>query len=282
MDEMDDLPLDPSPAPVPPDDEPRPFWPWIVGFVIVAAAVAAVVYWQWKPTPEPGPGTSVQTPGPAAGRAALGPDVGNVAVPALDESDTFVRDLVRQLSSRPEVLAWLATDGLIRNVAVCIDNVADGQSPAVHLKPVAPAQKFLALGSAERFVADPRSFQRYDGLAGAVSSLDAAGVARLYATLKPRLDEAYQQLGHPAGGIDDGTERALVHLLETPDVPATAPLTLAVYSYRYVDDRFEELSGAQKQLLRMGPGNVATVRAKLAELARALGIPDTRLPAGVR
>jgi len=96
--------------------------------------------------------------------------------------------------------------------------------------------------------------------------------------LKPRLDEAYQDLGHKPGEVDLGVARALAHLLETPTIRADAALTRAVLSYRYVDDDVEALSGAQKQVLRMGPRNAQTVLAKLRELAAALGVPAERLP----
>lgn len=282
MNPMDDLPLDPSPLRNLPDEEPpRPVWPWIAGLAIVAAVAAGI--WYWRRAPEPAPQKTVEVapaPKPAPERLGLGPAVDPLDLPALDLTDPLVRDLIRRLSSRPEVLAWLTTDGLIRNIAVSIENVSEGKSPARHLGTVAPRQKFRAAGGQERFTTDPRSFQRYDGIADTVAALDMNGVARLYSTLKPRLDEAYQQLGHAAGDIDTGTERALVHLLETPAVPGDAPLIAVVLSYRYADQGFERLSGAQKQMLRMGPRNVPMVQAKLRELARELGIPDDRLPSG--
>jgi hypothetical protein len=48
--------------------------------------------------------------------------------------------------------------------------------------------------------------------------------------------------------------------------------------YQFTDPRLERLSGAQKQLLRMGPRNVRIVQDKLREVARALRIPADRLP----
>ncbi len=282
QDQMDDLPLDPSPLPPEPEEDARPVWPWIVGFVIVVVVIAAVVYWRRAPVPPPQPALETEAPpAPATPLAALGPAVDAVDLPALDLSDPFVRDLIRKLSSRPEVLAWLATDGLIRNIAVCIENVADGKTPARHLRVLAPKEKFRAAGRMEQFTTDPASFARYDGLAAAVGGLDMSAVARFYSTIKPRLDEAFQELGHAPGDIDTATEKAIRHLLEAPVPAGNAPLTLAVYSYRYVDDDLEELSGAQKQLLRMGPRNVQTVQAKLRELARALGVPEGRLPTPV-
>jgi hypothetical protein len=100
--------------------------------------------------------------------------------------------------------------------------------------------------------------------------------------LRPRLQEAYSELGHPDGDIDAAIERALVRLLETPVPQGEIALTPATVSYRYAgrDGRdLEGLSAAQKQLLRMGPRNMAAVQRQLWAIARELGIPAERLPA---
>ena len=281
MDEMDDLPLDPDPQPDR-EPEPRPLWPWVAGLLIVAAVVAGLLYMRRPAAPAPPAASGPAVPAPVAAepvdpRAALGPDVEPVDLPPLDVSDAAVRELVKALSTRPEFVAWLATDNLVRNLAVCIDNVADGKTPAKHLKVLTPKGAFLATGVYERYTAQPASYQRYDGIAETIGILDMHAVARIYALLKPRLDEAYQELGHAAGDIDAGVERAIVHLLATPAVPGDAPLTRVVLSYRYEDDAVEAHSGAQKHLLRMGPRNAQTVQTKLRELAVALGTPPARL-----
>jgi hypothetical protein len=49
--------------------------------------------------------------------------------------------------------------------------------------------------------------------------------------------------------------------------------------YAYADERFEDLTAAQKQFLRMGPRNVGIIKAKLRQIALALGIRSDQLPA---
>ena len=46
-----------------------------------------------------------------------------------------------------------------------------------------------------------------------------------------------------------------------------------------LDNMFEDLTGAQKQFLRMGPRNVGIIKVKLRQIALALGIPSDQLPA---
>ena len=57
-------------------------------------------------------------------------------------------------------------------------------------------------------------------------------------------------------------------------------LVPAVRSYHFADPALEALSPAQKQLLRLGPGNARRVQAKLRELAPALGL-DVADPGGL-
>jgi len=50
------------------------------------------------------------------------------ALPPLDQMDPYLRTLLRGLSTRPELAAWLATDNLIQQMALTIDRVSRGAS----------------------------------------------------------------------------------------------------------------------------------------------------------
>src|SRR5262249_41954725 len=129
--------------------------------------------------------------------------------------------------------------------------------------------------------ADPRSYQRYHALTEAVASIDARGAASLYATLKPRIEEAGRELGLRDAPFDRTLERAIVLLLETP--VRSGPARLRQHGgvgFAFANPDEENLAPAQKQLLRMGPDNARVVQAKLRDIALALGIPAERLPRG--
>jgi hypothetical protein len=250
--------------------------------VVVAALVilvGAAVFYFW---PRSSSEQAAQRP---ASRAAAAPEATrlpaepgeNIPLPPLDESDGLVRELVRKLSSHPTVAAWLATDGLIRNFAVVTVNIANGRTPERHLRSLAPSGPFRTQGNEANLRLDPRSYERYDRYAEAVSALDARGVARLYATLKPRIEEAYRQLGEPEPNFDVVMERAIAELLKAPVIEGPVRLTPKPMTYAYADERLESLSSAQKQLLRMGPENVRAIQAKLREIAGFLGIPESKL-----
>lgn len=257
----------------------RPSWPVVVIGLLAVAAGFAIYLVFGRQTAAPvneQPAAAV----PAAERPAtpLGGPAEPVVVPPLDESDPLVRQLVGKLSSHPRVAAWLATDGLIRNFTVVVANISEGRSPSTHLRSVAPSGSFsIGTRNGVQFV-DSRSYQRYDSLADAVASVDAAGSARLYATLKPRIEEAASELGYAPGSFDRMMEKALVSLLATPDdAGGVAVHPRGAVGYAYADEDLESLTNAQKHLLRMGPRNARLIKDKLREIAAALGIPAERV-----
>ena len=85
---------------------------------------------------------------------------------------------------------------------------------------------------------DPRSYDRYTTIADAVASIDAGGAARLYATLKPRIEDAHRDLGAP-DSFDRTLERAIVVLLGTPAIDGSERLKPKGIGYGYVDPRLE-------------------------------------------
>jgi Protein of unknown function (DUF3014) len=209
--------------------------------------------------------------------APLGGVATRIAVPPLGDTDALVRELVTQLSSHPTVAAWLATDGLIRNFAAAVSNLADGRTPARQLTRLAPSGRFEVQERGGQAFIEPRSYLRYNAVADAVASLDAAGCASLYATLKPRIEEAYSELGTDSR-LDSAMEWTIVTLLRTPVLEGPVALEPEGIGYAFADSRLEDLTPAQKQLLRMGPRNVRMIQSKLREIGVALGIPPDRLP----
>jgi hypothetical protein len=249
----------------------------IAGLIfLVAAAVAAYIAFR---APGPQPTTAAGAPvQPTESIPPLGGRAAPVVLPPLDQSDGVVADLVRQLSSHPRVAAWLTTEGLIRNVAVVVLTIAEGATPAKSLRPLQPRGPFRVIERDGGIYIDPRSYERYSSLAEAAASIDAAGSASLYATLKPRLEEAHRELGQRDQSFDRTLERAIVSLLETPIRAGPMRLQPRGIGYGFADPRDEGMTAAQKQLLRMGPDNARIVQVKLREIAVALGIPSQRLP----
>jgi hypothetical protein len=250
---------------------------WILGAAVVLAIALGAGYWYLHaPAPQSAPAARAPVAAPSTGR---GPEPGDrILLPPLDETDALVRQLVGRLSSHPAVAAWLATDGLIVNFAVVTTRISNGESPVPELKAIEPVPLFRAQNVRGKLILDPASYRRYDRYAQAVSALDSRGTARLYATLKPRILDAYRRLGQPTGDFDPVLEGAIVELLKVPVVQGEIELAPSGIVYAFVDPKLEGLSAAQKHLLRMGPQNVQAIQSKLREIADYLGIPGTRLP----
>lgn len=268
-----------SAAPEPPESDGRSgALVWTVA-VVTAVALGAVIYFYFRPA---SPAPTTNTPAPEA-VAETAEEVASATktpenLPSLDASDALVRDLIKGLSSRPELVTWLANEDLIRAFAGMIDNIAQGASPKSSLSDFTPDEGFRVTGAGNTFSTDPQSFARYTRVAEAFASLDTVGVASAYQRLEPLCEAAYRDLGME-GTFRHALERAIGRLLATPDVPADAPLTWNFVTYQYADDRLESLPAAEKQFLRMGPRNIAIVKNKLRELARALGVmPRTPPP----
>ena len=287
--EMQDVPdyellKTPDDSPLPPPRPPVGLWIVVAG-LIAAATIAAYVAFGGRQTSTPvtsAPVTSeferVESPQQPA--HPLGSDAAPIVLPPLDQTDPMVSDLLKQIASHPRVGAWLATKGFIRNFVVVVSIVAEGGTPAGQLRVLRPSPGFHVVERGGDLYIDPRSYERYDGLAAAAASIEPAGAARLYTTLKPRIEEAYQDLGVPDMPFDRTLERAIVLLLKTPivDDPVPAePRGGIGYGFAAVD--LEELTPAQKQLLRTGPRNVRVIQSSLRAIALALGIPAERLPA---
>ena len=284
-DDLDDFDLEPTRRqneedtvrPYRPDPEKKPsglFFPATLALVaVVAMALLAVVFFVFRhPKPAAGP-----TPAPVA--AVSAPAVGaspspEVALPSLDDSDGFVRQLAAGLSAHPELARWLARTALVRTLTVVVVNVAAGETPRPHLEFLAPKQRFRAARRPARLlVPDPAGFAGYDLFGDAVASVDALGAASGYRTLAPLFEAAYVELGHPEGGFTAVLGQAIQALLAVPVLREDVELVPHAIGFRYADPKLEALTPAQKQFLRIGPRNVRLVQGKLRELQGALAAP---------
>jgi hypothetical protein len=273
MADIDDLRLEKTPAPPPPS---QPRWIPILAVIVLLLALGALWYYlRHDAEPESNVGARPAVPAAGEGRIA---EPEPVDLPPLDDSDAFVRDLVGRLSQHPVVMSLLATDGLVRTFAVSMMNIADGDTPARHLNTIKPETAFQVRKERTRIVMSPEGYARFDTHAAAISGLDAAGVARAYNTLKPRIQEALREVGGPNADIDRSIERVIAQLLRAPVVQGEVVLVQDIVGYSYADPALASLSRAQQQLVRMGPENTRRVQQKLREIAAQLGIDPASLP----
>lgn len=251
-----------------------PRWPLVVGAIVVILILVAVFWFRRDPSesvaePEtesaPTVSEPVETEEPQT-QLVIG------EVPALVDSDAWLREIVSQISSHPQLAEWLVTPELVRGFVVVVDNMAEGTSPAKHLDMAAPEDKFGVREAEDKIYVDPRNYDRFDLLVDVIESLDTEGSAELYSAIRPLCQQAYQDLGYPGEDFDATLRRAIQRVLATPVVDEPIELERKVTAYEFADPALEELSPAAKQLLRLGPENLQRLQTKLRALAGAIGL----------
>lgn len=273
MSDLGDIQLDKHPDESPTHSRRRGIWLAVALLVVLGAGLA---YYLTRPAAEPAqvPQATAAPPPASAAPAAAPGAMEEPPLPPLSASDTLARQLIGELSARPELATWLVSDDVIRSVAVVVDRVAHGQVPRTQLGIVAPTGPFQMAGSTETAHIDPASYARYDAVGDLVSSVDAAGSAETYKRLRPLLDQAYQELGYPDGDFDAAVGEAITQILEVPIIDGEIRLVPKGGVFAYADDRLESLSPLQRQLLRMGPRNIRLIQAKVRAFASEAGLSE--------
>lgn len=252
--------------------------PWWIGGALTLTILGSVAagYWLIRRAPEAtappqmvGGGSQLEEAPPAP----LTRPPEKKPLPALGQSDAFVRDMARKLSDHPQIAKWVAPDDLVRRLVASVDNVARGTSPRPHLTHMQPEGTFAAApNEAGELTIDPRSVARYDLLTEVFISLDIGATVRLYYEMEPLLEEAYAELGDPSRTFAETLDRAVARLLETPIPDGEPVLEKHLLTYRYVDQDLEGADPAAKHLMRLGPENAERVKGKLRFLRDALDL----------
>ena len=252
----------------------------LIAIAIGGVAVLAVIgYFIFSGRTSPSRASAPATPAAPQASKAGGDEIEHIDLPALDDSDALVRQRIGILSSNPLVAAWLGTRNLVRNFVVVVENISHGMNPSRHLMVLRPMGPFRVMTRGSQVVIDPRSYDRFSRIEEAAVSIDARTAGRLYQSFKPLLQTAYDELGNQEP-IDRAVERAIVALLQVPAIDGDIRVeqTGEGIGYEYADEKLEGLTGAQKQLLRMGAKNIRIIQSQLRTFGMAIGIPTQRLP----
>lgn len=224
-----------------------------------------------KPEPVPEPEPEPEPPTAPVIEVPVEEEEPEFVLPLLDDSDQLIRDGAVSLTRHEGVNAWLAPNQLIRKFVAFTDNVAHGQVAREPVRSLAPEGPFLVQKiDEETFELDPASYDRYTPFVEIAVSVDARRAAEFYHLLRPLVQIAYAELGYGKQSFDDVMFQATGRLLETPVIEGQIRLVRPVVMYKYEDPKLESLSAAQKQLIRMGPGNTRLLQAKISEIALEL------------
>lgn len=266
--------------------------PIFITLVVVIIAILAMVAWfvmkqeEEAPVPveeisipappppvvEPEPEPVVEQPEPMEPEVeVIEEEEPAFVLPLLDDSDQLIRDGAVSLTRHEGINAWLAPSELIRKFVAFADNIAHGQVAKEPVRFLSPEGPFLVTNIDEdTFAIDPATYARYDLFTEIVVSIDARRAAEFYHLLRPLVQKAYGELGYGNRSFDDVMFQATGLLLETPVIEGPVRLRRPVVMFKFEEERLENLSPAQKQMIRMGPRNTRMLQAKISEVALEL------------
>ncbi|WJG09379.1 DUF3014 domain-containing protein [Aliiglaciecola sp. LCG003] len=188
----------------------------------------------------------------------------------LDTSDAAVKTSLLSIANYETAARLLVNDDLLRRFVVLTSNAANKTLVPKHQVVVAPEQAFRVYEQSDKTFIDASSFKRYTPYVDAIDSMDTPALLSLYETYKPALDNFYAEIGDPDDDFKFVLVDAINHILDTPEVPMPMEVYTESVMYKFKDQRLEELSSVQKQLLRTGPENMRRLKSKLREIKDAL------------
>jgi hypothetical protein len=261
-----------------------------VGIALVLALIGGGFLWwrhhQQAPAPAPAPVAPMPKPAPAPAPApAAAPGIQHPlepapkqGLPALDESDAYVKNALTELLGKKGLLG-LVLDGFVRRVVSTVDNLSTEHAPSDRW-PVNPTPgRFEAEPAGGGTVIAARNADRYTPFVRFAEGIDTRKAVALYVRLYPLLQQAYDDLGYGGKYFNDRVVEVIDHLLATPDpagpikvklIEAKTPGGTARTLYQYEDSTLEARSSGQKILLRMGRENADKLKAKLVEVRRQI------------
>jgi hypothetical protein len=245
---------------------------WLIG--IVAAAAIGFGLWYWygsQHRPAPPPPAVPATPPPASTEPQVANPIpaentpGAAALPALNDSDSLVRDSIAGVLGRTPVDRFLVPQNIVRHIVATVDNLPR-RKVAVELRPVGPTPGTTAIATQGDIVTlSDANFERYAPLVKVVQGTDVKALSLVYQRLYPLFQQSYEDLGYPGKYFNDRVVEVIDHLLQAPEVRAPIPLVQPRVMYQYADADLEGRSAGQKLLIRMGPANARAIKAKLRE-----------------
>lgn len=180
-------------------------------------------------------------------------------------SDQELLQAAEALTTSPLLRALLSQEGFLRYLALAIDAVSQGDLPRPPPGFPGALAPFRAARNAEGWLAaTPATQQRLAPWLDAIADIPAEAVAKWLRLAVPKLQELLREVGDAqADDFPQRLDAALRHLAAIPEfdfdpelVPSGRP---GLYDYK--DPVFQNLSPAQKALVRTGPRNCGKIRA---------------------
>lgn len=189
-----------------------------------------------------------------------------------------VEALTRTLSTHPRFSMWLVHDDLLERFVAAVEAIAEGYSPRDELNFLRPAAPFVVQRLDDELVISDGCYRRFDLATDVFCSLDTQGAIEAYRRLKPQITVMHRKISWIHPDFDERLIAAIDHLLETPVPSGPVAVHRGSTRFLFADDSLEELSDAQRQLLRMGSRNAHRIQVKLDQFRGELVSPTGTTP----
>lgn len=252
--------------------------------ILLAIMLAAALTYYWleinRPSPVPEPATAPALVEPLVDEprsplhpfprieSPVGPGGELVSLPALDQSDEYLKLALADVLGSQSLVKMLAETDLITRMVATIDNLPRDHV-AERIRPIAGlAGPFDVEASRDNieFTISPDSYRRYDLLVDMVTNADLNELTEVYGRFYPLFQKAYVELGYPNAYFNDRLVAVIDHLLTAPVVQNPISLVRPHVLYEFANMDLESLSSGQKLLLRMGNEHANRIKATLREL----------------
>ena len=256
----------------------------IIGAIVVIVIVAVAAWWYFSHVPSvdftrngpapSGPARASTAPAPIEhpiSEAQTGPAPATSApLPPLEASDAAAATALASIPGASGLAELLISRGLIPHVVATVDALPRRTIGASILPLHTPAGKFAVATSSGKPTLDARDFDRYGPYMKIVEAVDSRTLVTWYVHWYPLFQQAYRELGYPQGYFNDRLIAAIDDMLAAPNAqPPVALVATQDGHYAFADPTWESLSVGQKLMIRIGPENERTLKAKLRSI-RAL------------
>lgn len=197
-------------------------------------------------------------------------------LPLLDDSDSWLKLKLPELTWRTELLQLVIDEDMIRRFVVFTDNFAQGSIAYEHSPFILPKEKF-SVGDkesnadiqTETWQWNDKTSKRFNAYIDLLRSIDSAHLVDWYFEAKPLVDQAYGELGYEDDftlTLQDAITRVLDMELPKSDMTLTRPSVM----YKYKETELESLDDSEKLLLRLGKENLLVIKSVLLEINEKL------------
>lgn len=245
--------------------------------ILIIAMIAAYYYWQRSqpesevtPTQQTLPSLPVEGPVPAVRQVIETPAKEVSPLPGLSESDSFILEMLADLTGNKSLMSFFHTEQVIYNIVATIDNLPRDRAP-MKTMPIVPASGnfIVAVSKGEMFIS-PKNAERYIPYIKFAETVDPKALVELYVRIYPLFQKAYEELGYPDKYFNDRLMVAMDNLLAAPDIKEPVQLAQPKFYYKFADPDLENRSIGQRILMRIGSDHEKIIKAKLGEIRKEL------------